>query len=772
MTTETAAFQNAMKSGHSAAWDRQWEQAANYYRTALKECPDHPAALANLGLALYEARHLEESLSFYQRLNQIAPQDGLAQERIGRIKEKLGSSNEAERAYSLAADLYLRARDVDKAIENLLRFIALEPEHLMARIRLAMIYEKLAKKEEAVGEFLAVASIYQRTGDMARALQTIEHALQILPDHPAPKQALYKLRNNQLLPKPLQPRIGSGPVRLQEIRKPSDADQETITKVDPISEASEKALSELASLMLDQGDETEGGVKRGVSAFTRGTGGLSLEQGERRIVLLHLGQAIDYQTQGNDDRAIEELIKAYEIGLHNAAAHYTIGCILSRKVDKNCLIHLQKVTGSENYSLAAYLLIGQYYEKTQQYQSAAQNFLRALRTADLTTVSSEMMELLYQAYEPIIDSITNIQENDQLTGICSAISDLLIRPDWNTHILAARQNLPTIEENGSPAPLAELILDTSAGKMLDSMARIHLLGVQGRFYSAMEESYQLIVESPYYLPLHIQVGELLLQDGRTQEAVNKFTLVARLFALRGEPAQSVRMLKRALQISPLDLKARNLMVETLINQGNVNEAIQQYIELAETYYQLADLAQARNTFSQALKLTSHPRTDPAWKVQIMIKMADIDLQRLDLRQAAFLYEQIRTQEPEDESARLQLVIIYFRLSQDMNAYNELDGYVSMLENVGKRNQAIGFIKNLIAERPEKLELRKRLADLFVRNHEITEAVQTLDEIADMMIQKGNRSGAASILLAIIALNPSNIAEYQAALQQVRENRHG
>ncbi len=768
MTNETHAFHTAMKSGHSAAWDRHWDQAAGYYREALKESPDNPAALSNLGLALYESQKLEDSLRCYQRLVEIVPQDGLAQERIGRIKEKLGSRIEALRAYSLAADLYLRSKDVDKSIENLLRFIALEPEHLKARTRLGMIYERMEKKEEAVGEFLAVASIYQHMGDMSRALQSVEHALQLLPGHSAPQQALLQLRNNQLLPNPLRPRIGSGPVKLHDAQNKFADEENSKSQADPLTSAMGKALSELASLMLDQGEESEGGVRRGFSALTRGTGGLVLEQDERRVVLRHLGQAIDYQTQGNEERATVSLLKAYEIGLHNAAAHFTIGYLLSKKADKQCLIHLQKISGSPDYSLAAYILMGQFHERMQQYPLAVQNYLRALRTADLETVSPDMVDLLFQAYEPVIDNITSMKDVEKLTGLCAAISDQLIRPDWKRQLLIARQNLPTIEENGFPVPLAELMLDTGAHNMLNSMARIHLLGSQNKLYSAMEEAYQLIVDSPAYLPLQIQIAELLLKDDRTQEAATKFLLVARVYALRGEPAQSVRLIKRVLQISPMDLEARHLLIETLISQGNVNEAIQQYQEMAETYYQLTDLDQARITYAKALKLTQHPRTDPAWKTQIMVKMADIDLQLLDLRQAALLYEQIRTQEPEDVNARFQLINIYFRLGQDMNAFNELDNFVTMLENGGKRQDAIKFLKDMAAERPEKLEVRKRLADLYIHMGNLTDAVTELDEISHVMLSNGNHSGAASMLLAIIALNPPNVAEFQSALKRVRE----
>ena len=39
-----------MNQGHSAAWDGDWDQAAEYYRLALQSRQDDPGALNNLGL--------------------------------------------------------------------------------------------------------------------------------------------------------------------------------------------------------------------------------------------------------------------------------------------------------------------------------------------------------------------------------------------------------------------------------------------------------------------------------------------------------------------------------------------------------------------------------------------------------------------------------------------------------------------------------------------------------------------------------------------------
>ena len=60
MTGRNEAFQQAMNKGHSAAWDQDWERAADFYRQALEEDPDNPQAFINLGLALFELQEYEE----------------------------------------------------------------------------------------------------------------------------------------------------------------------------------------------------------------------------------------------------------------------------------------------------------------------------------------------------------------------------------------------------------------------------------------------------------------------------------------------------------------------------------------------------------------------------------------------------------------------------------------------------------------------------------------------------------------------------------------
>jgi tetratricopeptide (TPR) repeat protein len=767
MTINQDAFQKAMNLGHSAAWDQMWDQAARYYRQALDLMPDSPKALTSLGLALFEMQYFDEAMVLYQRAARVAPNDPVSIEKMARIYERQGKMEEGINAFMQAAELHLKARNAEKAIENWINVVNLQPEHLMARTRLAMIYERLGRKSEAVTGYLATASLLQRTGDLTKAMQVVEYALQINPENSDAQQWLVMLRNNQQLPRPSRPQGAVASVRMAEVRRLDMGTQAGDQAMNPIQEARQKSLVELAGLLFDQAENVLAAPQpRGLGSL-KGTDSLTLSQAETTQVILHLGQAIDSQTKGQDEQAIAELERVMEIGLSNPAAFYDLGFLHADRNGPKALKFLQKAVRNNTYALGSYLLMGKLYTDEQNWRDGAIAYLQALRLADAETVLPELAGELNQAYEPVIEA--QMQQNDEAMQktLCDTIPKQLMRPDWRNYLKSARAQLPPQPKGSPPMPLAELMTEPGSGTVIEALAMVRELGERGKYYTALEEAYWVLSSAPTYLPLHIQIGELLLQEGFAQEAVDKFMLVAELYNLRGETSQAVNQLVRLVQMAPMDLTVRGKLIEFLVANGREAEAIQQYMDLADIYYHLAELDMARNTYTSALRLAQQSKVDRSWTKQLLFKIADIDMQRLDWRQAVRVFEQIRTIEPMDPSARLQLVDLNFRMGGDALAYTEIDNYTSLLENSNKRKLAIEFMNKLVAERPEKMELRKRLSDLYVRNGQVDMAVEHLDAIADAYLTTGNRQAAMNMLLTIIALNPPQVAEYQYALSQLR-----
>ena len=145
----------------------------------------------------------------------VSPSDPIAFEKVARIQERKGKINEAVQSYMQAADLQLRARDIDKAIDSWTRVLGLQ-ENLIARTRLALVYERLGRKADAVTEYIAAASVLQQSGDLAKAMKMAEYALQVMPDSLDAQQSLTLLRTNQRLPRPQRPRNDTGPIQIRD----------------------------------------------------------------------------------------------------------------------------------------------------------------------------------------------------------------------------------------------------------------------------------------------------------------------------------------------------------------------------------------------------------------------------------------------------------------------------------------------------------------------------------------------------------------------------
>jgi tetratricopeptide (TPR) repeat protein len=769
MAWDQNRFDKALDKGHSAAWDQNWDEAIKFYRQALLEFPDNPAALTSLGLALTEKGDLEGALQCYQHAAQVNPEDAVAISSLARMYEMLGRLDESVTTFMQAAELYLKNHLNEKAIENFTAVISLQPTNLNARIRLSTVYDGMDMKPEAISEYLAAASLLQKNGDEEKALQIVNHVLTIQPENPEAAQALKSLENHIALPLPMNPKGRPRPMGASTNQ--AVAQQEGIDQVekDPIAEAQHLALVNLAGVLFEKDEETAvaGQVSRkSMSNLTRGTGGLSADHSAKSRMQLHLGKAIDFQTQGDENGAALELERAIEIGTKLPAAFFDLGLLYVHTDSEKAMRYLIQAVGHPDYSLGSYLLMAGIHKEYGELNAAATDYLHALALADATTVSVERADELKQLYDPIMESQERETDQEKLNNLCSSIQSQILRKDWRAHLNSIRQQLSGGHDEEELQPIAGMLLEMKGSRVVDAMAEIRKLEQKGHYRSAMEVALDAIPYSPVYLPLHVKIGDLLAKEGHMPGAVEKFITTADLYHARGETSQAITLLKRVTTIVSMDLAVRGKLIEYLNSQGRIEEVLNEYMELAKVYYQLAELDMARKTCLTGAKLAQEAPHGRTWVVKFLNRIADIDMQRLDWRNAIKVYEQLCSLQPEEPSSRVKLIDLNLRLGQKANAISEVDSYVSHLQKGGQKDLPIGFLREMSKEHPDVLEFQRRLADLFIIDEKIPEAVKILDFVAKTLVQAGNKSAAVETLRLILKLNPPNVKEYQNAIQQL------
>ncbi len=761
-------FQKAMNDGHSAAWDQEWDKAASAYRQALHEFPDHPKALNSLGLALYQLGNVEEALQIYMNVSKISPDDPVPMEKVAQLSERIGDLKTAVDAALRAGDLFLKQRDAEKALENWVRVTNVNPENAVAHSRLAQVHERLGHTQQAVTEYLAIASIIQRAGNIEKTTEMVKKALSLSPNSVEAKQADALLKTGQLLPRPLRGKGGTGPIRMAQVKQLQTP--KASSGLDPVSEARQKALTQLAELLFEFSDDSPSAQERkGLSAIMKGTGGLSLKQSEQTKVVMHLGLAIDAQTKGNEAQAAEEFESALEANFTHASLYYTLGLLRFKgQRFESAQRFLLNSVKHHDYALGSRLLLGQLFAGKSQFSEAALEYLEALKIADATTVPAERSEEISQQYEPLVEAYENQQDATILRKVCDNVNGLLMRPDWRENLHKMREQMPK-QEGDMLAPLADVILQAQSSSVLESMSRINNLARLGKLRPAMDEAYSAIQYAPTYLPLHVLVGDLLVQENRDADAIIKYSIAAHAYSVRGEASQATKLLRRILQIAPMDMSVRNRLIDQLIARGQIDEAIREYLELAAIYYRLADLNMARKTYTAALRVVQQGNADRDWNAHILQRMADIDLQRLDWKQALRVYEQIRTIMPDDDATRRQLVELNLRMAQTGKAMNELESYIAHLESQNKNDTAINFIEEILNEYPDQPLIKRALAMSLYHAGRTEEAIELLDLVGETLMQTGNKQAAFEVINQIVLMNPPNVEEYRKLLFQMQSS---
>ena len=338
-----------------------------------------------------------------------------------------------------------------------------------------------------------------------------------------------------------------------------------------------------------------------------------------------------------------------------------------------------------------------------------------------------------------------------------------MRENWRAYLKRMREGMSS--PDGQALPLAEIIVQAQSSQVIDAMKRVNDLIDANFVRSAVDEAFHALIYAPTYLPLHILIADLMIREERREEAIVKLGVIANAYSVRGEAGQATAILKRLLQLAPMDLNARNRLIEQLLARGLVDEALSEYISLADIYYRLAELDMARKVFTTALHEAQQPNANRSWSVKILQRMADIDMQRLDLRQALRVFEQLRTLLPEDASVRESLVDLYLRMGQVQQAQSELEVFITSLER-SRDPEVLPFLRKLQETYPAQIMISRVLAEQLHKRGLSSEAISLLDGLGSRLHQTGDRDNLTVVVNQILSMNPPNAAQYKTLLQRM------
>lgn len=778
MSGNQKIYQEAMKRAADAAWDKSWDQAIEAYQSALAEFPEDNEALSGLGVAYMNVGQLEKALEAYQQAAQIEPDDPVVLQRIGLVQERLGQKRAAAEAYVASAKQYLDQQQAfGKALSRWKDAVRVNPHCIDAQVQLLKYYQRRGKKSQAVETCLALARAYREQGQRDYAVRICQYALNIDPHHKEVLSLLDELRYGERQPEeslqeesvPLlqeEPEREAEPeptVTLEEPPELTDLDLDVPVaqaergeeRGSPVETTRLKALTELAESVFEEGEEAPAEIHPQLS---------------KEEIDAFIGQAIDFQMRGKIVDAISAYERVVEAGGERPAVRFNLGLLYQEKLRfEDAIDQFERVVSHPDYRLGSHFALGECYRARGRIDEALEHFVEVLRIVDLAVVQREHADDLIQLYEHLADGYLAKGDKDKALSFASSLVDFLSEQGWEDKVKQARRRLDTLAQEGPTLSLAEMLAVPDSESLLESIALAQEYSKRKMFYAALEECYYAMDYAPHYLPLHRQLAEVFLGMRLIDEGVQKLIVIADTYRVRKQIRRAIGTYRHVLKLAPMDTNVRADLIDLLINHGEIDQGLEHYLIMADSYYNLAQIDKAREVYQSALQLAPRGDPDRRWEIRILHKVGDINMQRVEWRDAIEVYERIRDLAPDDERARLTLMNLYYRLDQPRRAINELDQLLEIYRQSDEPERIFTVLEDVIQRWPESIPLRARLAQAYLDAGDKEQALAHLDELGDLQLEAGRQEEAKATIRAIIALRPPDVEDYRRLLEQL-ENR--
>jgi tetratricopeptide (TPR) repeat protein len=760
MANNRARYEEALNRGHSYSWDQRWQEAIKAFEIAASEEPAEPAPYAGLGMAYLELNDLEKALDNYKLAAKYSKGEVIYLRQVADVQERLSLFDEAGKTYMAIGEIELTRNHLDEAMNNWHLAIRLEPDLLRAHQRLASVYQRQGSVRNAIQEYLAIARILQGQSEQEKALQACQLALQLDPRNPDILTAIELVKQGEPI---FSDTTTNGKTKtkrssglLQHVSSSPDQDAQdweldtqVVETVAPVEEAKQSAMEELAVGLFGDDDSDE--------TLTPAV----LERGHL------ISQALDYQRRGMVNESIDAYEKALASGLSGAAAHFNLGLLYQDKLRFEDAIHEFEISVQDKeYRLASYFALGESFRARGLLNESIENFINVLKIVDMATVRHDQADRLIELYENLSDGLITQGEKDKATDFANSLVEFLSQKGWEDKVKEARERLDTISDAGMM--ILGDVLTAGSEQVLESLYLSQEYTRRNMYNTAIEETFRAIQLSPNYLPAHVQLGEVLAHQGRLEVAASKFFMIGEAYKARDDTNGAIVSYEKVLELTPLDLSVRARLIDLLKRSGRIAQALEHYMALGDTYYQLAQVDKARETYQEALRLA--PRADDPdqqWKRRILRAIADIDIQRFQWQRALPSVQELRELEPDDEWTAITLIDLYYKSGQPNNAVKTLDQYLMQLVRKGRGVKVIGILEDMIAQRPSDPNLADRLVRLYLQQKRQQDAVAVLDKLGEAQLEAGENKAAVITIEKILKLNPPNKASYQQLLSQLK-----
>ncbi len=773
MAGDRKKYQTAMTYAEQMSQQGDWGKALRAYRFALAEFPNDSEAILGFGAASLNAGYIDHAQKAFQQALKLNPGNYRALNYWGDIQERLGRLDNAAETYLRAGNVLAAQNEFDGAMASWRRAIGLSPGLVDAHQKLAEALILQGRHRQAAKQYFELAETYRRRNNREQAVAQIEEARQLLGDEPGIQAALDAVEQRQpihpdfldmLPPSPsqqAQPQyetFSEGFLADDDFSRDEDPfalwddmEAEPSSEAGLTQAAQQNALTELANIIFEEG---------------LGGSGASISNDEINMLIV---QAIDLQSRNKIEEAVANFQRIVDAGRGTPAMYYNLGLLKNElRQHSQSVVLLQMAAQDEKYNVPAHFALGKTLYGTDDLKQALRHFVEAVKLIDLETVDSYKVPELMEYYDTLVDNYLIGDNTRQAHEFIASLDKFFSSPDWERKVYEARRRMDSVVENGNNMSLAEFLETAETETIITALAVTSEYLQQNLLLTASEECLQAIQKAPFALLLHARLAEILLKQNHTDVAIVKYLMIAKVYQIRNQVDKAIGIYKKILRLAPMDVTIRSQLITLFISVDNIEEALEQYITLANSYYQLAQVDRAIEKYNQALSL-SEQLTNPAeWKTQILEQVGDIYKQRFDWNKAIEAFETLLVLKPGSQRVLRQVIDLNFKLRKANQALEHLSTLINLYNKHNQSARALDLLQELSGSYPDNMQLRQHLAAVYVQNNMQAKAIAEYDALGEMQLEKGMHQDAANTIQTILDLSPDDPEGYRRLLQQIRK----
>ncbi len=740
---------------------------------------DWPSALEEylaLAQAHLDKEDLPKSRAYFEKVLELDSENVDALRTLIQIVRRLGD-HEAHIAFSTRlAGIYTQVSDLADAAQCYREMVEFSPDHIEGWETLGSLLEQSGQAREAADVWSNLASLYEAHGDLYAAIEKMQKIEAVNPSDIANLQRLAYLsartkdsQTGQRLARLVEVCETAGNLdaafeacgKWTEFDSDDPAPRRARARILAATGKNEEAVEDLsAAATLHQGRE-EPAEAAATLADLLDLAPQRIDERERYCLLL--------KSAGENDRAIDQfliLADTYEAQDDIARAISRCRDILnlnSASLDAHTrLLRLYVSRNEIPLALAEVNWLLEHYSRAGEIQQVREILEAGLQLDPHNIVLLERLAQLH------VDTGRLDEATNQYLRIAEAA---LVRGDIQraTHAMeCARDCSP--DDGEIRRNLAEIYVrqgnHKSARLEFYEIARLYL--AQGLVADARGTLDALIIQTPKDEQLREKIATLYLDHGIPELAALQFVELARLKFQEQDPNGVVAYARRALEIKPRTIEAKELLVEAQVAQGDVAGAYETYSDLAELFSQTGQTERAivclhrmiefqpsepdpRQRLVEALQ--GHNQTGSA--IEEMRKLGALYSDRGELDKAVGIQRRILEVRPDDTRARVAYIETYLQFGPEQDL---VDDYIKLAHvhiRHGDPDQAIQCFEKALAISPQDTAHREDFIKFLLGAGETKRAERESEALCDIYSAQGNNREIVTLLQKVLAAAKDN-----------------